>query len=302
MTAYADDSAMYVRAKNLDQLKINLEKVSSRMISYCKNTGLVLNSDKTQLLVSPKQKCNIKVGSSLISASTEINLVGVDFDTNLTTLPFLHNLARAAKSRTALIGRLSYSMPPDVLSTFANGLLMGKILASCPVTIPFRLSNDDKSSIGITEEINKTIKAAARIITKTKLSDKVRSEVILQRANLKCLNEAVASIAAVTAWKSKQSMDQLGQCLFHQRSNLRTTRSLSSNKFHSPVPGYSTLASNLMVRTWNNIPDLQNATCLASARKISRKWAKSLTLVSVGGGSSSPPPVGIGLPFLSELR
>ena len=158
MTAYADDSAMYVHAKNVDQLKVNLEKVSSRMISYCKNAGLILNSDKTQLLVSPKQKCNIKIGSSLISASTEINLLGVDFDTNLTTLPFLHNLARAAKTRASLIGRLSFSMPPNVLSTFANGLLMGKILASCPVTIPFRLNNDDKSNIGITEEINKAIK------------------------------------------------------------------------------------------------------------------------------------------------
>ena len=64
---------------------------------------------------------------------------------------------------------------------------MGKILAACPVTIPVRLDKDDKYSITVTEEINKAIKATARSITKTKLSDKNRSEDTLRKANLKCL-------------------------------------------------------------------------------------------------------------------
>ena len=40
------------------------------------------------------------------------------------------------------------------------------------------------------EDINKAIKATARTITKSKLSDKIRSEVLLQKSSLKCLNEA----------------------------------------------------------------------------------------------------------------
>ena len=93
---------------------------------------------------------------------------------------------------------------------------MGKILASCPVTIPIRLNIEDRSFVGITEEINKAIKATAWSITKTKLSDKIRSEEVLQKANLKCLNESVASIMAITVWKSKESMNPLGQCLFKE--------------------------------------------------------------------------------------
>ena len=276
MTTYADDSEIHVHAKNVEQLKIKLEILSNRMISYCQSTGLVLNNDKTQLLVSPKQKCHIKVGSSLISASTELNLLGIEFDSNFSTTPFLHKLAAAVKTRASLIARLSFSMPPHVLSTLANGLLMGKILSSCPVTIPIRLNDDDKFCSVVTEEINKAIKATARVITKTKLSDKVPSEVVLHKANLKCLNEAVASITAVTVWKSKQSMNPLGRCLFREKPSLRITRSVSSSKVQLPVPGYPMLASNCMIRVWNDNFELQNATTLASARKVSQKWAKTL--------------------------
>ena len=276
MAAYADDSTFYLHAKNLNLLKSYLEKLASQMISYCHSAGLVLNHDKTQLLVSTNQKCQIEVGSSLISATPEINLLGVDFDSNFSTIPYLRKLARAASTRAALIYRLSFAMPPHVLATFTNGLLMGKILASCPATIPIRINIDDRYCIGVTEEINKAIKAAARTITKTKLSDKVRSVDVLEKAHLKCLNEAVASIMAVTVWKSKQSMDPLGRCLFQDRSTIRTTRSVTSNKIHPPVPGYPTLASNLMARVWNNVPELQNASTLAAARRISRKWAKEI--------------------------
>lgn len=203
MTSYAEDSTFHVHAKNFDLLTDDLERLSALMISYCQSAGLVLNNEKTQLLVSPNQKCQIKVGSCLISAATEINLLGVDFDSNFSTKPYLHKLARAANTRAALIYRLSFAMPPHLLATFANGLLMGKILSACPVTIPIRINSDDKSCVGVSEEINKAIKATACTITKTKLSDKIHSEDVLQKANLRCLNESVASIMAVSVWKAK---------------------------------------------------------------------------------------------------
>ena len=67
--------------------------------------------------------------------------------------------------------------------------------------------------IGVTEDINKAIKATACTITKSRLSDKIRSDVLLQRAGLKCLNEAVACITV-----KKKLMDPLGQRLFQETS------------------------------------------------------------------------------------
>ena len=93
------------------------------------------------------------------------------------------------------------------------------------VTLFRRLRIDDHyhNYIGVTEDINKAIKATARTITKSRLSDKIRSEVLLQKAGLRCLNEAVASIAAVTVWKSKTFMDPLGQRIFRENPSFQCT-------------------------------------------------------------------------------
>ena len=274
MVGYADDSTMYVHAKDMKLLQAGLQRIPNRMISYCNSAGLILNHDKTQLLVSTKQKCQISVGPSSIEGASEINLLGVTFDTNFSTIPYLHKLARAAKTRASLITRLSYSMPPHVLATFANGLLMGKIFTACPVTIPVRLNCDDKFCVGLTEEINKSIKSTARIITRTKLCDKIHSKDVLKKANLQSLNEAVASITAVTVWKSKQKMDPLGCRLFKEKECVRTTRSVNSKEIQPPVPGYPALATNNMAKIWNSVPELQNASTIGAAKTISKKWAR----------------------------
>ena len=128
----------------------------------------------------------------------------------------------------------------------------------------------------VTEDIDKAIKATARTITRTKLSDKVRSEDVLWKAKMKCLNEAVACTTAVTVWKSKQSMNPLGQCLFQKRPSQKCTRSQSSKEIRPPVPGYPYVATNLMARIWNNTPELHTAQTLGAAKTISRKWAKGI--------------------------
>ena len=100
----------------------------------------------------------------------------------------------------------------------------------------------------------------------------------MQKANLKCLNEAVASITAITVWNSKQSMNPLGKCLFKERITSRTVklRSDTSTDIRPPVPGYPMLPSNIMTSVWNSVPDLQSATTLAAAKRATYKWAKGL--------------------------
>ena len=76
--------------------------------------------------------------------------------------------------------------------------------------------------IGVTEDINKAIKATACTITKSRLSDKIRSEVLLQKADLKWLNEAVFSMYYNNYCMEvkKNLMDSLGQRLFQEKSSL----------------------------------------------------------------------------------
>ena len=89
MMSYTDDCSIYVYGKSLDILKFRIETLSKRMITYCQKTGLILNNEKTQLLVSTKNNFEANVGSYLIKGKQEINILGVDYDTNFTTKPYL---------------------------------------------------------------------------------------------------------------------------------------------------------------------------------------------------------------------
>ena len=43
-------------------------------------------------------------------------------------------------------------------------MLMGKTLAAAPATVPIRIDSEDKGSITLTEDINKSIEAAAQTL------------------------------------------------------------------------------------------------------------------------------------------
>ena len=71
-------------------------------------------------------------------------------------------------------------------------------------------------------------------------------------------------IVAVTVWKSKQSIDPLGQRLFQKRPNLKCTRSITSKHICLPVPGYPTLSTDIMSRISNTVPGLRDASTIGS--------------------------------------
>ena len=150
-------------------------------------------------------------------------------------------------------------------------------MAAAPAAIPFRINLEDKGANTVTEEINLALKSAARTITRTKLTDKIRSEVVLERAGLRNLNELVASASATMVWKSKMNMDPLGTLLFPDKApNRPGMRSENKNLAKLPVPGYGLLAANLLSRVWNESPDLQKAKSLGSAKVAAKKWSESL--------------------------
>ena len=66
MMCYADDSTLYQSAKSKEYLKSDLEKMAARMIQYCNENGLVINSAKTKLLLSFKEEFEVNVGDSVV--------------------------------------------------------------------------------------------------------------------------------------------------------------------------------------------------------------------------------------------
>ena len=150
---------------------------------------------------------------------------------------------------------------------------MGKILAAAPVAIPIRLNMNDKPYLsGILNEIDKSIRATARIITRTSLNDKVRSEIVLSKAGLPALTEAVSESMACAIWKARCEMSPLGK-IFKNKLSTRQTRSTNSEKLCQPVPGHPEAAANKLAQTWN-VMNLSSAKTLGRVRSAARKWYK----------------------------
>ena len=151
---------------------------------------------------------------------------------------------------------------------------MGKILAAAPAAIPIRIDPNDKPYLaGILDEIDKAIRATARTISRTKLTDKVRSEVTLLKAELKSLTEAVSVTMATLVWKARKDMDTLG-FIFEKKPSIRDNRSKYNGKLCQPVPGHPELTSNKMAQIWNNL-QLNNAKSIADVRASALEWYRT---------------------------
>ena len=271
VTGYADDTTVYVKAKSPEHLKMELQSLGNKMVEYCVENGLVLNSQKTQLLTNTRKNMEINIDQDIVKSIPKISLLGLEYDVNFSTAPYLRKLARESKTRAALIRRLSFAMPNYLLKPLANGLLMGKILAAAPAAIPISIDPKEKPYMaGILNDIDKAIRVTARTITQTKLTDKVRSEVTLERAGLKSLTEAVSVTMATLIWKSRKEMNTLG-FIFENKSSVKNTRSKFSDKLRQPVPGHPELTSNKMAQIWNNL-NLSKAKSIACTKTSALKW------------------------------
>ena len=274
VVGYADDTTVYVKARNPEHLKQELQALGRIMVDYCNENGLVLNGQKTQLLTSARKEIEININDDVVNSNSTVSLLGLEYDKNFSTTPYLRKLARESNTRAALIRRLSFGMPNCLLRPFANGLLMGKILAAAPAAIPIRVDPNDKLYLaGILNEIDKAIRATARTITRTKLTDKVRSEVTLSKAGLKSLTEAVSVTMATLVWKARKDMDTLG-FIFEKKPSIRDNRSKYNEKLCQPVPGHPELTSNKMAQIWNNL-QLNNAKSIVDVRASALEWYRT---------------------------
>ena len=124
----------------------------------------------------------------------------------------------------------------------------------------------------ILNEIDKSIKATARTITHTSLKDKIRSDIVLSRAGLQSLTEAVSETMACAIWKARKEMNPLG-CIFKNKHSNRNTRSTSENRLCQPVPGHPEAAANKLAQIWN-IMNLHSSKTLGSVRTSAHSWYK----------------------------
>ncbi len=86
-SSYADDALCWVAGKDSLLLGRALEQLSTVIVSYMNKNYLALNEQKTQVLWSPCKGSPIRVGSSLVPPSPQLDVLGVSFDKQLSPTP-----------------------------------------------------------------------------------------------------------------------------------------------------------------------------------------------------------------------
>ena len=277
-SAYADDTAIWASGTTAAEVKAKLEMRASLFSRFAAANGLVMNADKTQLLVCGVKDVDsfvVKVDNASIRPDKVFELLGVRFDTNLSTAPHLSAVATTARSRAALIARLALRIPRGIyLRTLAHGLFDGKVSYALAATSVPRLNECDPSSDASIRAIQIATNDVARSLTGAKRKDHIPVAALLRAARIESYNAKVIKATAIEAWKAFHSHDgpegsrnPAGQACFATLSSspTRTTRATSAGLVPLPRAGMNTFAVSAC-KVWNASEELRQAGSLFSAR------------------------------------
>jgi hypothetical protein len=249
---YADDVCIYAVAKDLDSVRELLEERANGFTRFAAGNGLVLNASKTQLLIGGKAKhrdlatFSVMVDGTSVRPGKELELLGVKFDTKLTTLPHDTSVAASARQRAAMISRLALHLPRGAyLQQLARGLLIGKVGYAIAAVVAPRLEGDTALPTAGHGTVQVAINDAARSVTGKKRSDHIRIPDLLHNAGLPSVNSLAISALAMETWKAYHSSDgpngsrnALGNILFpptaRWRPQFKTIKVRDS--WHCPPP------------------------------------------------------------------
>ncbi len=288
IVGYADDVCLWATGKDKLKLKEKLEKTAAAFVNFANYNALSLNPSKTQLLLTGTgshkmlEGFSVRVDDAVITPGKSLDLLGVSFDTTLSSRPYGCDMARAARHRSALVARLGAHLPEGhYLQQLAGGIISGKICYAAAAMAPTRISDDDPLCDSA-RSVQIAMNDAARVITGNKRADKLRIGDLLLKAKMPSYNQLAVRATAIETWKAFHSSDgkdgdrnPLGLLMFGSRfgSGLerRSTRAAEDGKICQSV--YLDCMVSRGTRIWNLSSELRNASTFSSAISAARGFA-----------------------------
>jgi hypothetical protein len=283
LTGYADDTCVWSTANTLGDLKDALELRASAFSRYAASCGLVMNGDKTQLMVVGKKApddFSVMVNGSNVLPGDSLELLGVKYDKCLSSRPQQRRVAASTRQRASTIARLSHQLPRCYLGRLAHGLVLGKIGYALAAYVRPRMTDDAPPHSADIRAAQVALNDVARSITGHRRTDHIKIDSLLSEAGIPSLNQVLVRSIATEAWKSFNSNDgadnsrnMLGRLLFPNDDSGhkdRQMRSLAEGKIAVPLRGHDTFITHA-AHLWNGSDVLRAATTKAEATAIAFK-------------------------------
>ena len=292
-SGYADDTAIWAIG-NLAHVRRTLNERAETFLRFATGNGLVLNASKTQLLVGGKvrpadlEDFSVQVGAVEVRPSSELELLGVKFDSKLSTSPHDTALAKSAHERASLIAKIAHYIPRGAyLSQLAKALLVGKVSYALAAVASPRLDPGATKLTAACKPVQVALNDVARTILGKKRDDHIEASILLHRAGIPSYNNLIVRAMAMEAWKAFHSDDGgsgdrnlVGKLIFPNPrktpidDSSRMTRAEKAGEVKITLRGENTFIVHAAT-IWNKSPELRTALTKGAARTVARKIANT---------------------------
>ncbi len=282
---YADDVCCWATAGNDAEVKLEIERVSSRLLEYAATHKLAVNEKKTQVMwIRNETGPAVNVGHASVCDSKSLSLLGVAFDKNLRSTPYLRAQVSATRRIGGAVKALSRHLPSHVVSKVARALVLGKTCYGVAATIPPRLHNSDPTSSAVAA-IQVAINDVARSTTGYCRNDRIPVTTLLNQSSLPSLNRLTVHNLAIETWKAINVCDgpqgqpnPLGCLIGEPGQGLRLTRTVQARHLIPPIKYAMPTLIWYSYVLWNSHQCLREATTLSEAKRAADTIAKQVPL------------------------
>ena len=269
IVGYADDIALWVTEKDTMSVKNRIELASDRILEYAASHFLAVNASKTQVMWLTKEDHPVRVGTSVVDGSKTLELLGVSFDKNLRSTPFMRSQEKASRTILGVTRRLCRHLPPALTSQVSATLYAGKLGYAAAAAVTPRLSDSDPSCAALSA-LQTPVNDAARSILGIKRSDKCSITELLKKSGLPSINRLVIKGAALETWKALKVFNgphgtpgPFGSLILENQERVRATRATEAGLLRPPNCGNCLLKFSILL--WNSSPELRAAESLTAA-------------------------------------
>jgi hypothetical protein len=131
---YADDTNLFIEAKNLNNLIPAINEDLKSLVSWCEINKLTINLDKTNFIIlkNPQNKFrfdtqSLKINNCILKYSESIRFLGVHIDSHLNWSAHVTKLLTELRPLSGFLYRISKYLPTKILLLIYNSLINSKL-------------------------------------------------------------------------------------------------------------------------------------------------------------------------------
>ena len=263
---YADDNTLYTINKNIDEIIKSLENDSSILIKWFSENYLVMNADKSQLLITKHlDKAFIEIDNEIIENSNTVKLLGITIDNKLDFTEHVTKICNKASLKLHAIARISKFMNSQKLRILVKAFFESQF-SYCPLVWMFH-------SRTLNNRINKLHERALRLVYK---EPHLTFEQLLEKDNSFTIHHRNLQKLAIEIYKiiNNESPPIMKQ-IFPTSTNpydLRNVNPFISTNVHSVYNGTETICYR-GPQIWTLVPeDIKKSKSCTEFKKRIRSW------------------------------